>query len=109
MDNFFAKFSEYGLTGISLGALFFIVWRWQCWTQKFIEETRAAHNAERQIWHELDTSKLKVLDGIVDSLKKHDEKADERGRYIREEHQNFAKQMNEVCSALGRINGFKEH
>lgn len=37
---------------------------------------------------------------VQDSLVKHEEKADERGKYVREEH----KQMIET---LGRINGYK--
>jgi len=40
------------------------------------------------------------LDKLQTKIEKHDEKAEERGRYVREEH----KQMIEV---LGRINGYK--
>lgn len=40
-----------------------------------------------------------TVDKVVDSVEKHDTKADERGKYVREEH----KQMIEV---LGRINGY---
>ncbi|MBV6341036.1 hypothetical protein [Candidatus Magnetobacterium casense] len=40
------------------------------------------------------------LDALIDSLKKHEEKADERGRYVREEHR-------QMIDTLGRINGFK--
>ena len=50
----------------------------------------------------------KAIDAVVDSNKdllnliaKHDEKAEERGRYVREEH----RQMIDV---LGRINGYKQ-
>lgn len=50
----------------------------------------------------------KSIDGVVasnnkllDAIDRHDDKADERGRYIREEH----KQMIEC---LGRINGYKK-
>lgn len=42
------------------------------------------------------------LDALIDSLKKHEEKADERGRYVREEHR-------QMIDTLGRINGYKDH
>ena len=42
-----------------------------------------------------------VVDKVADKMDKHDDKADERGRYIRDEH----KQMIEC---LGRINGYKK-
>ena len=41
-----------------------------------------------------------TVEKVVDSVEKHDTKADERGKYVREEH----RQMIEV---LGRINGYK--
>jgi len=49
-----------------------------------------------------------AIDGVVESNKellrsisKHDEKADERGRYVREEHK-------EMIAIIGRINGYKK-
>jgi hypothetical protein len=101
MDTILAKFGEYDLVGLSLAALFFIVWKWQVWLMKFITETRNAHNEERRIWHELDISKARVLDSVVDSLKRHDEKAEERGRCVMKEHEK-------MIEVLDRINGFKD-
>jgi len=42
----------------------------------------------------------KMIQSVHDAMEKHDAKADERGRYIREEHR-------QMIDCLGRINGYK--
>ena len=42
-----------------------------------------------------------ALDKLQDKIEKHDEKAEERGRYVREEHR-------EMINSLGRINGYRK-
>lgn len=107
---------EFGIAGmyqIGVIALLFLIVKW---VLQFTKDQKASHDAERKVWHELDTAKLKVLDSIIDSLKRHDEKAEERGNDNREEHKDFmvkqqvhTEQMIEVCSALRRINGLTDH
>jgi hypothetical protein len=105
---------EFGLNGLYqigvISLLFFII----KWVLSFTKEQKKSHDEERRVWHDLDIAKLKVLDSIVESLKHQDEKADERGKYIREEHRDFeqrqrehTKQLGEVCIAIGRINRYK--
>lgn len=96
------------------GGLLFVVWKMLVWQMAYITETRNAHNEERKVWHQLDIAKSKALDELISTIKKHDEKADLRGEYIRKEHEKFAVQMDQTCTCLnevreglGRINGYK--
>ena len=96
----FAFFKEYGLLGITVGSvitlLFFVV-KWTLSTTKEIL-TQAAK--EREDWHNKVGSINASIQKVCDCIDRHDEKADERGRYVREEH----RQMIEV---LNRMNGHK--
>ena len=107
-------FKNFGLAGLVIGGLFFLVFIMMKWQMAFIEETRNLHNSERKIWHELDMSKAKLLDELVNAVRRHDEKADERGRFVREEHEKFATQQDKTCQCLDevkecllRVNGYK--
>ena len=90
-----------GLTGLMMAALLFIVWRMIIWMMAWVREREKAHDDERIKWlcafEKGNELQAKTLDGIND----HDKRADERGRYVREEH----KQMIET---LARINGYKK-
>ena len=94
-------FSEYGLIGLIIGTLFFILWRMLIWVMAFIKDITKQQNEERTGW----LCRLKELSDIAnkisDSIDDHDKRADERGAYVREEH----KTMIEI---LQRINGVKE-
>jgi hypothetical protein len=107
--DFLKALEPFGFAGVVTAVLFYIVWRMLSWVMTFIREMRLEHNAERKIWHELDTAKAMAIANLIDSIKRHDEKAEERGRFVREEHKEFSRQNAEICSALGRINGYKEN
>ena len=95
------KFSEFGLTGVFLGAIIFILWRMIVWVMGFVKEQQKQQSEERAAW----LCRLKEISELVSkglqSIEEHDKNADERGRYVREEH----KEMIEV---LNRINGYKK-
>lgn len=97
----FGKFSEYGLIGLIIGVLFFLLWRMLVWVMAFVKDITKQHADERSLW----VARLEKLgdttERISRSIDEHDKRADERGRYVREEH----KQMVDI---LGRINGYKE-
>jgi hypothetical protein len=97
-----SKFTEYGLIGLIIGVLFLIVWRLLIWVMKWVEKREEAYSKEREGWLCRFEKQGDAIDKIIDRIERHDERADERGRFVREEH----KQMIEV---LGRINGYKEH
>ncbi len=92
--DFGKLFSEFGLIGLVVGTLFFIVWRLLVWVMKWVDKREESYNKERENW-------LVTLNKISNNMDRHDERAEERGRYVREEH----KQMIEV---LGRINGYRK-
>lgn len=102
MDAIWAKFAEYGIVGVVIGVLFLILWKMLVWVMAFIREERAHHAAEREGW----LAQLKILSEIMYktciSIDEHDKRADERGRYVREEHK-------EMITILGRINGYKHN
>ncbi len=89
-EQVWAKYGLEGLIMLAVITLLFIVIKWTLATTKEILEQAAK---EREAWH-------KAIAEITARIERHDEKAEERGRYSREEH----KQMIEV---LGRINGYR--
>ena len=98
--DFGKLFSEFGLIGLVIGALFFVLFRMLVWVMKWVEKREEAYTKERENWLSRFEKQGDSLDKIVTSIDRHDDKAEERGRYVREEH----KQMIET---LGRINGYK--
>lgn len=98
--TFWKAFTEYGILGLVLGVMFFILWRMIIWVMGFVKTQTEQHNKERECWQRHSTEQSSVLQSIRESIARHDERAEERGKYVREEH----KQMIE---ALGRINGYK--
>lgn len=85
---------EFGLLGLVVGAgviiLAFVI-KWVLDTTKEIMKQAAE---ERRIWND-------TVNKAVNTIDRHDEKADERAKYVREEH----RQMIEI---LGRINGYQK-
>ncbi len=98
----FGGFKEFGLVGLVVGVMFFILWRMIVWVMAFVKEITVQQIKEREVWSGIIARHNDSLTKINQSIERHDEKAEERGKYVREEH----KQMIEV---LGRINGYKEH
>ncbi len=89
-DQAWAKYGLEGLIMFAVITLLFIVIKWTLATTK---EILAQAAKEREAWY-------KAISDITARIERHDEKAEERGKYAREEH----RQMIEV---LGRINGYK--
>lgn len=94
-------FSSYGLPGIVIGVLFFIVWRLLVWVMSFVKDIMAQHNLERDTWHSTISKQNDLLLKISNSIDEHDKRADERGKFVREEHR-------QMIDSLGRINGYKK-
>ena len=97
--DFGKLFSEFGLIGIIIGTLFFILWRMLVWVMGFVKDINKQQTEERAGWLCRLEKITDVTNQIANNISEHDKRADERGRYVREEH----KQMIE---SLGRINGY---
>ncbi len=90
-------FKEFGAVG-AITFLLFLVIKWTLTTTKDILKQAAD---ERKIWQEHNASSIKAIEKITASIDRHDEKAEERGKYVREEHR-------QMIETLGRINGYKQ-
>ncbi len=100
MDGFML-FKEYGLIGLIIGVLFFIVWRMLVWVMAFVKDIVKTQNEERTGWRCTLDKHNDLITKISSSIDDHDKRADERGRYVREEHQ-------QMIETLSRINGYKK-
>lgn len=96
----FTAFKEYGFIGLIVGVLFFIVWRLLVWVMAFVKDIIKDQKEERTAWLYRLEKQSDLINKILSSVDDHDKRADERGRFVRDEH----KQMIEI---LGRINGYK--
>lgn len=105
--NDFAKFNEYGLVGLIIGILFFILWRILIWVMTFVKDTTKQHNEERLLWNDSLNKHNDILNKISDSIDRHDERANERGKFVRSEHEKMMSNLDEQTKILIRINGFK--
>lgn len=88
---------EFGIGGAVTFLLFLVV----KWTLETTKDILKQASEERKIYQENHINNIKAIEKITASIDRHDEKAEERGKYVREEH----KQMIET---LGRINGYKQ-
>lgn len=103
----FGKFSEYGLIGLIVGALFFIGWRRDVWIMAFVNKITQQHNDERQVWMITIGKQNDLLNKISNSVDEHDRRANERGHYVKEEHNKMIENLEEQHKILLRINGEK--
>ena len=97
-----AKFGEWGLIGAIIGALFFCLWRMLIWVMRFVNDITKQQAEERIGWKGTLDKHNEIINKISDSIDDHDKRADERGRYVREEHK-------EMIDVLRRINGVKDN
>jgi hypothetical protein len=100
MDGLLIPLKEYGFIGLVIGIVFFILWRMIVWVMEFVKIQHEQHVEERKGWQSLLTSLNANILHVSQSMDEHDKRADERGKYIREEHK-------EMIQVLGRINGYK--
>ena len=100
--SFWAKLMEYGLAGVVIALLFWLIVKILIWVMAWVDKQSLQHLEERKSWKETQDRQNEILDKGVSSLARHDEKADERGKYVRDEHR-------EMIEILSRINGYKQH
>lgn len=86
-------FEQFGLLGLLIGGILGMCGLGFKWILEQFKVELEGNRKERIEY-------LTILHKIDNSIDEHDKRAEERGRYVREEH----KQMIEV---LGRINGYK--
>lgn len=102
-----ALVKEFGLgIALSIGIFmaFFYLLKWVLKTQEKILDHAAE---ERKSWQLLfDKNNRAIDEHIIQSRTAH-ETTSEAHKFQREEHSKLAEQLNEITSALGRINGFK--
>ena len=103
----FGQYIKYGVEVAVIATLFFIVWRLFIWIMAFIKTITEQHNAERATWQGTLSKQSDLLLKIADTLDNHDKRADERGRFVREEHTKMIGILDDQTKALGRINGYK--
>lgn len=100
-------FETYGLAGLVIGVLFFIILRMLIWVMAFIKDIMKQHSEERSAW----LVRLEKLgdntEKISQSIDEHDRRADERGKYVRFEHEKMITNLEEQGKVLARINGYK--
>ncbi|MFA5095930.1 MAG: hypothetical protein WC478_01160 [Candidatus Omnitrophota bacterium] len=102
------SWEQYGIAGAVICVLFFILWRILIWVMKWVDTQAKQHNEERIAW-------LATLSNLNKSIELHNQgsiearkSAEEAHKYQREEHEKLAEQNQEICKALGRINGYKD-
>ncbi len=105
--DFWSRFSEYGLLGLMIGSMILLLFFIVKWVLEHTRELLMQQAKERECWQNIIGKHNEFLQKIVDSIDKHDEKADERGKYIRFEHEKMINNLDEQSKMLARINGFK--
>jgi hypothetical protein len=108
VNGFFTAFKDYGLLGLMCSAVIGLLFKIVMWTYAEVKESRIQHEKEREAWIASQKIMADAINRNVSALEMHDVKANERGRYSREEHQKLIASMDEVQKALGRINGYTD-
>lgn len=94
---------QYGLVGIFGGAfvtLSFLLTRNVLKSNADIQKQsnidRERMDRERERWLEVQNSYILTNQKIIESIERHDEKANERGNYVREEHKEMISRLTEM-------------
>jgi hypothetical protein len=113
MEHFLNPWAQFGIIGLVLGAIIFILWRMIVWVMAFVKDITAQHAQERKDWKVTSDKQNDVIEKIRSSLDRHDERADERGSFVKKEHEDMIKALETIKNsltqteqALGRINGY---
>ena len=88
---------EFGMAGAITFILFLVV----KWTLETTKDILKQASEERKVYQEHQANSIKAIEKITASIERYDEKAEERGKYVREEHR-------QMIESLGRINGYKQ-
>jgi hypothetical protein len=94
------KFGEYGLVGLFMGVVLFILFKMIVWVMEFVKSQTEQHNKERQTWLEIISTMKQSIDTHTQTSIEARAAQAESNRYVREEHK-------EMIVMLGRINGIK--
>lgn len=102
------SWEQYGIAGVVIGVLFFLLWRMLTWVMVFIKDTVRQHNDERINWLYALNKQGEAIGKIIESINHHDERANERGKFVRDEHKKMIDNLEEQYKVLLRINGHKD-
>jgi len=101
MDPIWAKFSEYGLVGVIIGILFFIVWKILLWVMAWVDKQAIQQAEERKCF-------IMQIGEITKALENHNSNAREFHNQVAEAHKFQREEHREMIASLGRINGYKK-
>ena len=109
-----SKFSQYGLEGLVICALFFVLYKMINYTMKFIDKTTEQQSQERLAWQVQQRGMTDAIKELNESIKLQNQQTiashealKEANGYQRAEHEKMIGILNEQTLALGRINGYK--
>lgn len=89
----FQGVKEYGFGAVMAVANIVLLYKIVMWTLAAHKDFMASVQKERETW-------VETINKIQGAIENHDKKAEERGRFVREEHR-------QMIETLGRINGYK--
>ena len=100
-SSFWAKLTEYGLAGVVIGILFYIIIKILIWVMAWMDKQSLQHFEERKSW-------LEIMNGIKSSMDLHNQSSIEARRQSAEAHDYQRQEHKEMIEVLGRINGYKD-
>lgn len=89
---------QYGLIGLVVGVLFFILLRMLTWVMKWIDKQSEQHNAERIAWQ-------RILDALNQSIQLHNQGSIEARKTAEEAHKYQREEHKQMIDTLVRLNG----
>lgn len=95
-----SKFGEYGLLGLFMGVVLFILFKMITWVMAFVKEQRENHEKERGTW-------LDIITAMKQSIDIHNQSSIEARNATAEAHKFQREEHKEMIEILGRINGYK--
>lgn len=94
------KFSEYGLLGLMIAAIIFLLFKIIMWTLATTKEILRQAATEREAWITAFNEHTLQARAFHDEVK-------EAHKFQREEHKESLNNQKELAIILGRINGYK--
>jgi len=96
-----SPWGQFGLLGLMCGTIVFLLYKVMMWTLAAHKDLLKQIQEVLKMYQKLSEDSSRSIDRFNESIQRHDEKAEERGRYVREEHR-------QMIETLGRINGYKD-
>ena len=110
--SFWAKLMEYGLAGVVIGILFYIIWKMLIWVMAWVDKINTQHNSEREVWAENQREErkgyLEVMNTMKQAIELHNQSSIESRKSTEEAHRFQREEHKEMIVILGRINGYKD-